>query len=98
MVFAADGASSTAPGSSPGALLQYLQTLAQVPAMKDKLQVLSDALPAAPQAQLGSPLDDSNWEGDANSKAWQYDYEVPATHACCCPDACASSSLKPDWS
>ena len=83
MAFTADGASGTAPDSSPEALLQHLQTLARVPAMQDKLQVLSDALPAAPQTQLGPPMDGSNWEGDADSKAWQYDCEVPATHAWC---------------
>lgn len=83
VIFVADGVSSTAPVSSPQALLQHLQTLAHVPAMQDKLQVLSDALPAAPQAQLGSLIDGSNWEGDADSRIWQYDCEVLATHAWC---------------
>ncbi|KAL3132646.1 hypothetical protein ABBQ32_009169 [Trebouxia sp. C0010 RCD-2024] len=71
-----DGASGTAGCGSPQALLQHLKSLSQMPAMQDKLQVLSDALPDAPEAQAGSLIDGSNWEGDAASKAWQYDCEV----------------------
>ena len=87
MAFAAGGSSSTGPASSPEALLRHLQTLSQLPAMQDKLQVLSDALSGAPQAQPGSLIDGSNCEGDADSKAWQYDCEVCLPHmddACCC--------------
>lgn len=80
MILAADGASSTAPGGSPQAVLHHLQSLATVPAMPDKLQVLVDALPAAPQPQPGSLIDGSNWEGDADSTAWQYDCEVLACY------------------
>lgn len=76
MVLAAGGASSTAPGGSPQAVLHHLQGLAKVPAMQDKLQVLLDALPAAPPPQLGSLIDSRNWEGDAGSTAWQYDCQV----------------------
>ncbi|KAL3156858.1 hypothetical protein ABBQ38_001127 [Trebouxia sp. C0009 RCD-2024] len=71
-----DGASGTAGCGSPKGLLQHLKSLSQVPAMQDKLQVLSDALPDASQAEGSSLIDGSNWEGDADSKAWQYDCEV----------------------
>lgn len=83
--FGADSASGTAPGDSlhsAQALLQHLQSLSQVPAMQNKLRVLSESLPGAPQDQPGSQIDGSNWEGDADSKAWQYDCEVHAAHAC----------------
>lgn len=66
------------PGSSPKALLSHLQKLSTMPAMQDKLQILSDALANAPQPQPGSCFDGSNWEGDINSEAWQYDCEVHA--------------------
>ncbi len=73
------GGSTTAtePISSPAALLTHLQALAGLPAMQLKLQVLSDALPAAPQPQQEVPcIDGINWEGDADSQAWQYDCKV----------------------
>lgn len=65
--------------------------------MQDKLQVLSDALPDASQAEGSSLIDGSNWEGDADSKAWQYDCEVLATHTCLhmfdAQKACCSAGL-----
>ena len=68
---------ATGPISSPAALLTHLQALAGLPAMQFKLQVLSDALPAAPQPQQGVVcIDEINWEGDAASQAWQYDCKV----------------------
>lgn len=69
-------ADQAGPGSSPKALLSHLQKLSTMPAMQDKLQILSDALANAPQPQPGSCFDGSNWEGDINSEAWQYDCEV----------------------
>ncbi len=72
-----DSTAATGPVTSPAALLTHLQALAGLPAMQVKLQVLSDALPAAPQPQQGVPcIDGVNWEGDAASQAWQYDCKV----------------------
>ena len=74
----AHGGSSCVEGSvSPQALLAYLHGLATLPAMQQKLQVLSDALPMAPLPGQGAGLiDGANWEGEADSEAWQYDLKV----------------------
>ena len=69
-------ADEAGPASSPKALLLHLQKVSRVPTMQDKLQVLSDSLPDAPPPLSASCIDESNWEGNVNSEAWQYDCQV----------------------
>ena len=66
----------------PMQLLRHLQAAATLQAMRAKLQVLLDSLPAAPGPETEACIDGNNWEGNAASAAWQYDCKVSCNLSC----------------